>query len=352
VNDAADENIDARWAFSVVSRRNVNMSRGQLKRPLISALRAGRSAHVVSAEIIRQWCIHTEAVAIRAVLVGNTLETAIDTVDLFRLLDGAGLTGERPENVLLVEDSAGIQLGRKNRQVNIYHLSFDQVRIHLDKTLANHLTDSIATSRRRGSNSIKSLDGVDRVIVRNSRGIQIGNNGLQRNVYNHVFNGSEISLAQFCPGGQFSRIVGKLLERRTEAAKRDIEASLRRGLNVDPAALIAALPEGHNQSTYMLHRRVVGETCSTHGQGSIQKVHATTTRVRIRTGYVHKLEKEAERRFRVPRNRDTTTPADSSHVEVRIRRFPRNTEGSILSGHVGPTAVNRDDGISPPGRAF
>jgi RIP homotypic interaction motif len=239
-NDHEDDAFAAGWAFSLAPRDEVTHTEHRTDQPLIEARRADRLVHVVSEDVIGGWA-SSQAAAVRADVAGADVRLSICAIDLAKTLDKAGLTGETSENVLVVENSSGVQIGTDNRQLNIHHFTVKRVRICLDKALANHLAADVATSSPRPQNSVGTLDGFDKVVIRNSHGVQIGNHNSQRNVFRHVITGLEMPLTDLFTDSQLDRVIYKLRERRIGSAQSDITTMLHRAFKRDASELFDAL---------------------------------------------------------------------------------------------------------------
>ena len=151
--------------------------------------------------------------------------------------------------MLVVENSSGVQIGTDNRQLNIHHFTVKRVRICLDKALANHLAADVATTSPRQQNSVGTLDGFDKVVIRNSRGVQVGDHNSQRNVFRHVVTGLEIPLTDLFTDSQLDRVIDNLRDRRIGTAESEITTVLHRAFKQDASELFDALPDPHNISS-------------------------------------------------------------------------------------------------------
>jgi hypothetical protein len=269
-NDHSDDAFVASWVFSLTPRNKVTRTEPQTDRPLIEARWSNRPVHVVSHDVIGDW-VSSRAAAVRADVAGSDVGLSIFAIDLAETLDEARLTGETPENVLVVENSSGIQVGTGNRQLNIHHFTVKHIRICLDKALANHLAADVATSSPRQQNSVGTLDGFDKVVIRNSRGVQIGDHNSQRNVFHHLITGLEMPLPDLFTDSQLDRVIDKLRDRRISAAQSEITTVLYRAFKQDASVLFNALPRASNVHSPAIPPKIEDIDGGDFGQNAAQK---------------------------------------------------------------------------------
>lgn len=258
-NGHGDDESVAGWVFSLARQDQVEQTEPDIGQPLIEAQRAGRPVYVVSKAVIADWTSTQAAAAWAEVADNGDIGFSICAIDLAKTLEDAGLTGKTPENVLVIEDSDGVQAGTHNRQLNIHHFKVERVRVclGLDRALADHLAAEVATSAPRQPNSTGTLEGFDKVVIRNSRGVQVGNHNYQRNVFRHVVKGLEMSLTELLTGNQLARVVGKLRERRMGAARSELSGAVRRAFKRDASRLFDELPDVYNTASPHIPGRIV-----------------------------------------------------------------------------------------------
>ncbi|ADJ45289.1 hypothetical protein AMES_3464 [Amycolatopsis mediterranei S699] len=306
-NGQGDNAFAADWVFTLAPRDQVTRTEPGAGRPLIEAQWADRQVHVVPEDVVADWA-SSRAAAARVEVAETEIEVSIRAIDLAATLGESGLTGDDPENVLVVEDSSGVQIGEDNRQLNIHHFAVERVRVCLDKTFAQHLAADVATSAPRLRNSVGTLDGFDAVVIRNSRGVQVGDHNHQRNVFRHVVKGLEVALTDVFSESQLAGVLDKIRDRRIGSARSDISTALHREFKRDPSELYRALPGKHNTVSSHIPGTIVEEN-GTFGNRSAQKPREYIGRPNVVHSSIANLEDDDLIRTIPPRAQAVSKPA-------------------------------------------
>ena len=152
---------------------------------------------------------------------------------------GSGDLGEPGaiKRVVLIDGCSGVQFGQGNVQYSVYRASLPSVALESDADMARHLlSDGMQWSRdvfahnaqasfagsagtgRSLSGATEALAGDTLVIVRNSRGVQVGDGNTQHNDFQIRITNVAVKAVQAGPAGASRAAVDQLCQHPSQAA--------------------------------------------------------------------------------------------------------------------------------------